>query len=108
MDARKRYTAEEKVKILREVLEDGRGVSAVAETHGLSPNNIFNWRKQLFEGAVGTFQLKRADISEKAEGRRVAELESRLSTKDEVIAELAAENLALKKKSTGRMLGEQR
>jgi hypothetical protein len=34
MDERKRYTAEEKVKILREVLEDGKGVSAGAFTRG--------------------------------------------------------------------------
>jgi transposase-like protein len=40
MDGRKRYTAEEKVKILREVLEDGKGVSAVAETYGQHPNII--------------------------------------------------------------------
>jgi transposase-like protein len=96
---RRYYTAEEKVKILREVLEDGMGVSAVAETHGLSPNNIFNWRKQLFEGAVGIFQLKRADISGKAEERRVAELESKLSTKAEGKSRTSEpENPALKKR----------
>jgi transposase-like protein len=41
MDKRKRYTAEEKIKILREVLDDGGSISAVAEKYGLSPNNIF-------------------------------------------------------------------
>jgi transposase-like protein len=44
-----RYTAEEKGKILREVLEDRKQISQVAEKYGLSPNNIFKWRKQLFE-----------------------------------------------------------
>ena len=44
MGKRKRYTAEEKVKILREVLEDGKQISQVAEKYGLSPNNIFKWR----------------------------------------------------------------
>jgi transposase-like protein len=48
MGKRKRYTAEEKVKILREVIEDGKQVSQVAEQYGLHPNNIFTWRKQLF------------------------------------------------------------
>ncbi|MDR0663442.1 MAG: transposase [Spirochaetaceae bacterium] len=42
MDARKRFTPEEKVKILREVVEDGKSVSSVAEGYGLHPNNIFN------------------------------------------------------------------
>ena len=44
MGRRKRYTAEEKVKILREVLEEGKQISQVAEKYGLSPNNIFKWR----------------------------------------------------------------
>ena len=53
MGKRKRYTAEEKVKILRELLEEGKQISQVAEKYGLSPNNIFKWRKQLFEEVQG-------------------------------------------------------
>ena len=52
MSKRKRYTAEEKMKILRDVLEDGKPISNVAETYGIHPNNIPNWRKQLFEGGA--------------------------------------------------------
>jgi len=102
MGKRKRYTAEEKVKILREVLEDGKQISQAAEQYGLHPNNIFNWRKQLFEGGVQTFQIKRADISEKAEERKITALEEKIRQKDEVIAELAEELLGLKKKNSGR------
>jgi transposase-like protein len=101
MGKRKRYTAEEKVKILREVLEDGKQISQVAEKYGLSPNNIFKWRKQLFEEGVQTFQIKRADISGKAEERKITALEDRIKQKDEIIAELAEELLALKKKNCG-------
>jgi transposase-like protein len=103
MGKRKRYTAEEKIKILREVLEEGKSISQVADQYGLHPNNIFNWRKQLFEGGIQAFQIKRSDISLKAEDRRVAALEDRLKHKDEVIAELAEELLVLKKKTTGRL-----
>jgi len=35
MGRRKRYTVEEKVKILREVLEDGKSISQEAEQYGL-------------------------------------------------------------------------
>jgi transposase-like protein len=98
---RKRYTAEEKIKILREVLEDGKQLSQVAEQYGLHPNNIFNWRKQLFEGGVQTFQIKRSDISGKAEERKITALEDKIKQKDEVIADLAEELLALKKKNCG-------
>ena len=101
MGKRKRYTAEEKVKILREVLEEGKQISQVAEKYGLSPNNIFKWRKQLFEEGLQTFQIKRADISGKAEERKITALEDRIKQKDEIIAELAEELLALKKKNCG-------
>jgi len=102
MGKRKRYTAEEKVKILREVLEDGKSISQVAEQYGLHPNNIFNWRKQLFEEGVQTFRIKRADISGKAEERKITALEDTIKHKDEVIAELAQELLELKKKNYGQ------
>ena len=101
MGKRRRYTAEEKIKILREVIEDAKQVSQVAEQYGLHPNNIFNWRKQLFEGGVQIFQIKRADISDKAEERKITALEDKIKQKDEVIAELAEELLGLKKKNCG-------
>jgi putative transposase len=101
MGIRKRYTAEEKIKILREVLEDGKPISQVAEHYALHPNNIFKWRKQLFEGGIQAFQVQRADISAKADERRLAALEQKLKEKDEVIAELVGELLGLKKKNSG-------
>jgi transposase-like protein len=80
------------VKILREVPEDGKSVSQTAGEYGVHPNLILNWRKQLFEGAPKTFGIRRPDIA----GKAVA-LEEKLREKDEVIAELAQEVLALKK-----------
>jgi transposase-like protein len=101
MSKRKKYTAEEKIKILREILEDGKPISQVADHYGLHPNNIFKWRKQLFEGGLQTFQIRRSDISDKAGERRVSALENKIKQKDEVIAELAQELLGLKKKNSG-------
>ena len=101
MGKRKRYTADEKVRVLREVLEDGKTISQVAEQYGLHPNNIFKWRKQFLEGGFAAFNITRNDISGKAEGRKVAALEEKIRQKDEVIAELAEELLALKKKNCG-------
>ena len=98
---RKRYTSEEKIRILREVLEEGKSVSSVAEGHGIHPNLILNWRKQLFENAVQTFEIKRADITEKAQEKKEKALEEKLRNKDNVIAELAQELLELKKKYPG-------
>jgi len=101
MGKRKRYTPEEKSKILREVLEDGKTISDVADKYEIHPNCIFNWRKQLLEEGKQTFRIKRPDISRKADERRIAALEEKIRQKDEVIAELAEELLVLKKKNHG-------
>jgi len=98
---RKRYTAEEKVKILREIQEGGKSISQVAEEYGIHPNCIFNWRKQHLEMGVHGFQTKRPDISNKAKDQKIAALENKLKHKDEVISELAEELLSLKKKNSG-------
>ena len=98
MSNRKRYTAEEKIKILRELQEDGKSISQVAEKHGIHPNNIFKWRKQHLEMGIRGFQTTRNDISAKAKDRKIAVLENKVKLKDEVIAELAQELMELKKK----------
>ena len=101
MGKRKKYTAEEKIKILRELQEDGKSISQVSEEYGVHPNNIFKWRKQHLEMGVQGFKIKRVDISNKAKDRKIAALEEKLKQKDEVIAEFAEELLALKKKNSG-------
>jgi len=101
MSERKRYTAEDKIKILRELQEGGKTVSQVSEEYGIHPNNIFKWRKQHLEMGVQGFKTKRDDISSKAKDRKISALEDRIKHKDEVIAELAEELLALKKKNSG-------
>jgi hypothetical protein len=53
----------------------------------------------LFEGAQRIFEIRRHDVTAKAEGRKAAELEAKLRQKDEMIAELAEELLALKKRT---------
>jgi transposase len=74
------------VKILREVLEDGKPVSQVAEEYGVHPNLILNWRKQLFEGAPKIFEVRRPDIVGKAGERKAQVLEGKLREKDEVFS----------------------
>jgi transposase/putative transposase len=101
MGKRKRYTSEEKVKILREVCEDGKSISTAAEGNSVHPNLIMNWRKQLFEGAAKIFEIKRPEITEKANEKQLKNLEEKLKQKDTVIAELAQELLELKKKHPG-------
>ncbi|MGB9591711.1 MAG: transposase [Candidatus Kryptoniota bacterium] len=101
MSERKRYNAEEKVAVLMELLKKGKKVSDIAEEYSVHPTMIMKWEKQLFEGAIETFTITRKDMTEKAQNRKIEELEKKLAQKDMVIAELATENLGLKKNYSG-------
>ena len=93
---RKHYTPEEKVSILRRHLLDKVPVSTLCEELQLQPTVFYHWLKQLFENGAVAFQRPR-DSSRKHEQERMAALEKKLRTKDEVFAELMEEHVALKK-----------
>lgn len=42
---RRRWSVEEKARIVAESLDPALSVSAVAERHGLNPNQLFTWRR---------------------------------------------------------------
>ncbi len=93
---RKHYSPEEKVSILRRHLIEKVPVSALCEELQLQPTVFYHWLKQFFENGAGAFQRPR-DSSRKCEQERIAVLEKKLRTKDEVLAELMEEHVALKK-----------
>ena len=93
---RRRFTAEEKVRVLRRHLVDKIPVSEVCEKEGIQPTQFYNWQKQLFEGASALFEGQAPKKDRKAEAK-VQILETKLRKKDEVLAELMEEHVALKK-----------
>lgn len=93
---RKKYSASQKVKILREHLEEGLRVSEISEKYNLHPNQFYRWKKELFEGALETFSQK-GKRENKSQARQETQLKAKLSHKDGVIVELLEENLRLKK-----------
>ena len=94
---RRRISPEDKVRILQEILLKGKKVSEAAEEYDVHPTQIFNWQKELFESATGVFERKRPDITGKARQRKIEALEKKIADKDNVIAEIAQENIELKK-----------
>src|ERR1019366_180275 len=93
---RKHYTAEEKVAVLRRHLLDKVPVSDLCEELGLQPTVFYRWQKEFFENGAAAFQSK-GRLNHPAEQQRIEFLEKKIQTKDEVLAELMAEHVALKK-----------
>lgn len=85
--------------ILREHLIDKVPVSEICEKHGVQPTLFYTWQKKLFEEGAAVFEQPRARSprQQAAERRRIDALEAKIRNKDEVLAELMSEHIALKK-----------
>ena len=90
--------AEEKVAILRRHLLDKVPVSDLCEELGLQPTVFYRWQKEFFENGAAAFQAtERPRRQAEEKQKRIEFLEKKVQTKDEVLAELMAEHIALKK-----------
>ncbi|MFZ5667803.1 MAG: IS3 family transposase [Pseudomonadota bacterium] len=49
---RRRWTPEEKLRMVEETFLPGNSVSRVARMHGVAPNQLFGWRRQAASGAL--------------------------------------------------------
>jgi transposase-like protein len=93
---RKHYTPEEKVAILRRHLLDQEAISKLCDELGLQPTVFYRWQKEFFENGAAAFQTG-PRANPQPEQERIEYLEKKIQTKDEVLAELMAEHIALKK-----------
>lgn len=94
---RRHFSAEEKVKILRLHLLEGKAISTLCEAHGIQPSLFYTWQKQFFENGRRAFEGGPADRSESKLEKQIQHLEQRLTRKHEVLSELMEEHIRLKK-----------
>ncbi len=80
---------------LRRLLEQ-EPVSKLCDELGLQPTVFYRWQKEFFENGAAAFQAK-ARSDHQAEQERIEFLQKKIQRKDEVLAELMAEHIALKK-----------
>ncbi len=93
---RKQYTPQEKVVILRKHLIEKVPVSRICDEYGMKPTVYYRWQKQFFEQGAMVFQ--RSGNSEASRlKRQVSALKEKVTRKNEVVAELMDEYVALKK-----------
>ena len=93
---RNQYAPEEKVAILRRHLLEKEPISNLCDELGLQPTVFYRWQKEFFENGAAAFQAK-ARSDQQAEQERIDYLEKKIQRKDEVLAELMSEHIALKK-----------
>jgi transposase len=92
---RRHWSAEEKIKLLRRHLIEKMPVSKICEEARLAPSLFHRWQEQLFVNAALALEGKRPERSQ--DQQRVEKLEQKIRQKDEILVELMAEHIALKK-----------
>ncbi|MGY3443336.1 IS66-like element accessory protein TnpA [Bradyrhizobium sp. USDA 4473] len=55
---RRKWSDEDKARIVAEIVASGDSVCSVARRHGLSPQQLFGWRRQLREAAGGHSEIE--------------------------------------------------
>ncbi len=98
--SRRHFTTEQKVALLKRHLVDKVPVSDLCNEEELQPSVFYQWQRQLFENLAGAFATPASEGPSKREKELVArtkELEAKLAKKDNVIAEISAEYVQLKK-----------
>jgi putative transposase len=89
--ARKRYTSEQIIRLLRQadvLSSQGKSVPEISREIGISENTYYRWRKEY--GGMGVDQA-----------RRLKELERENSRLKRAVADLTLDNLILKEASKG-------
>ncbi len=93
---RKHYIPEQKVAILRRHLVGKVPVSDLCNELHLQPTVFYRWLKEFFENGATAFRHS-PDLESKRDKERIAALEAKVKSKNEVLAELMEEHVALKK-----------
>ena len=93
---RRRWTANEKLRIVLTCLQPGVEVSEVCRREGINPTMYYTWKKKLMASAAQIFEEKpkKRDVERERTERDLARMK-------DVVAEITAENLELKKTFSG-------
>jgi transposase-like protein len=93
---RRKFSAEEKVRILRRHLIDKIPVSDLCDEKGIHPTLFYKWQKEFFEHGAAAFERSNGTKERRLE-KEIKGLRGKIAHKDEVIAEIMESHVALKK-----------
>jgi transposase len=92
----RRFTVEEKMRILEEARQPNTTVAEVLRRHQVDPATFYRWENRAKEGMREALQGRRPRNGKAAE-REIERLEAELDKKRGIIAEVVEENLELKR-----------
>ena len=95
-NGRRKWTAAEKLRIVLAGMQPNVEVSELCRREGINPTQYYGWKKQLLSSAVKVFDAPESKRSASEERK-----EADLRRMKDVIAEITAENLDLKKTFSG-------
>ena len=95
---RKKYSSEEKIRIVLEGLRGEESIAELCRLEGLNPNVYYRWSKDFLE--AGKKRLA-GDIVREATSDEVKELRAKASALKETLGEMVMENRLLKKAFSG-------
>lgn len=90
---RRKWTPKQKLEIVLEGLQSDTRLAEICRREGLAPNMVYKWRQQLMGSAEAVFARKKPD----GEDPRIEKMDRETRRMKDVIAEITAENLVLKK-----------
>lgn len=95
---RRKFSAEEKIRIVLEGLKGEESIAELCRREGISPNLYYNWSKEFLE--AGKRRLM-GDTKREATSHEVIELRRESRELKEAVADLTVENRMLKKSLNG-------
>ncbi len=95
---RRRFSAEEKIRIILEGLQGEESIAELCRREGLAPNLYYRWSKEFLE--AGKKQLL-GDTKREATAPEVQSLRDENTRLKQALAETVLENRTLKKSVTG-------
>jgi transposase len=96
---RKKYTAEDKVRIVLEGLRGETKIRELCRREGIPTNLYYSWSKEFLEAGK---QRLVGDTARQAGSREVSDLRSELEQLKQLVAELSLKNRVLKKSLLGK------
>jgi transposase-like protein len=96
MTERKVYRPEEKMKIVMEGLRGTIQISELCRKYSIKPARFYSWKEKLMKNSTVIFDDRgRKEIPA---NKRIGDMQTEITRLKDTIAEIASENLELKKK----------